>query len=412
MLNSVNSVPLRTPAVAGRLPVSLQSCDQAALEAALYTNKVGGLPPGWEEYVSEEHGGRIFFVFSQTGDTTWERPTLLPDGTVQFFPTEDSSPTGSKLPPAPDLRGKGKLGSLRKAAMTLQPDGEAAMPMAARRSEGMHGACPGSDEEPENEWMPMEREREVPASRRLPLQREALHGAPEAEPAKAVTQEDDGEDEVRAAVMASLEAAKNSQEVTLPAGWEMQTTPDGGEFYVNLRSNLTQWQVPKLPAHWEERFSRKGEVKAVATVGIIVATYALYVENRLKDPFYQPGCSASWTGGDCATVFKSSYGHILSHWGIVPKGSLLDLSLPILGLVLYGSYLCAISISRPFPFREELFLSAAIGGGGFSIYLLYVIKVILQEFCIVCFSFHCCNFALLVLAILEYRNPEVKKVID
>ena len=36
----------------------------------------------------------------------------------------------------------------------------------------------------------------------------------------------------------------------------------------------------------------------------------------------------------------------------------------------------------------------------------------LQEFCIVCFSFHCCNFALLVLAILEYRNPEVKKVID
>lgn len=90
--------------------------------------------------------------------------------------------------------------------------------------------------------------------------------------------------------------------------------PDGGEFYVNLRSNLTQWQVcrpvssgddrifpqtfmnlhasialskwflqmsfsrlvhgslsvhcrdpqssakvPKLPAHWEERFSRKGE---------------------------------------------------------------------------------------------------------------------------------------------------------
>ena len=59
---------------------------------------------------------------------------------------------------------------------------------------------------------------------------------------------------------------------------------------------------------------------------------------RLKDPFYQPGCSASWTGGDCATVFKSSYGHILSHWGIVPKGSVLDLSLPILGLVLYGSY--------------------------------------------------------------------------
>lgn len=33
-----------------------------------------------------------------------------------------------------------------------------------------------------------------------------------------------------------------------------------------------------------------------------------------------------------------------------------------------------------------------------------------QEFCIVCFSFHCCNFAILILAILEYRNPEVKKM--
>lgn len=35
-----------------------------------------------------------------------------------------------------------------------------------------------------------------------------------------------------------------------------------------------------------------------------------------------------------------------------------------------------------------------------------------QEFCIVCFSFHCCNFAILILAILEYRNPEVKKIAD
>ncbi|CAE7302676.1 Wwp1, partial [Symbiodinium necroappetens] len=68
------------------------------------------------------------------------------------------------------------------------------------------------------------------------------------------------EAEVRAAVEASLEAARNSQEVMLPSGWELQTTPDGREFYVNLRSNITQWEVPKLPPHWEERFSREGKV--------------------------------------------------------------------------------------------------------------------------------------------------------
>ena len=55
------------------------------------------------------------------------------------------------------------------------------------------------------------------------------------------------------------------------------------------------------------------------------------------------------------------------------------------------------------------FLAVASAGGCFSLYLLYVIKVVLQEFCIVCFTFHCCNFIMLLLAVLEYRNPEVRK---
>ena len=122
----------------------------------------------------------------------------------------------------------------------------------------------------------------------------------------------------------------------------------------------------------------------MATFGIFVAAYALYVENKLKDPFYQPACSASWTGGDCATVFKSSYGRILSHWGIVPSGSPLDLSLPVLGLILYTTYWWAIQ-TPPFLFRKELFLAATIGGACFSVYLLYVIKFILKDLpCVSC----------------------------
>lgn len=154
---------------------------------------------------------------------------------------------------------------------------------------------------------------------------------------------------------------------------------------------------------------RRIKVKFVAVCGVWISVYALYVESRLDDPFYQPSCSSSWTGGDCATVFKSEYGHILSHWGLVPKGSPLDLSLALSGLLLYSTYFAAISIQRPFPFREQIFLGVAVAGGCFSLYLLYVIKFILREFCIVCFSFHCCNFAMLALACLEYRNPEVRK---
>ena len=61
-------------------------------------------------------------------------------------------------------------------------------------------------------------------------------------------------------------------------------------------------------------------------------------------------------------------------------------------------------------FREQLFLAVAVGGACFSLYLLYVIKVILKEFCIVCFSFHMANFSMLVLAVLEYNNPEIKQL--
>eukprot|EP01051_Picozoa_sp_SAG22_P000676 SAG22_NODE_20_length_32168_cov_40.859241_6_plen_136_part_00 len=85
----------------------------------------------------------------------------------------------------------------------------------------------------------------------------------------------------------------------------------------------------------------------------------------------------------------------------------LDLSLAIQGILLYSTYFLVISYKKPWPLREALFLMVGIGGACFSCYLLYVIKMILKEFCIVCFSFHCCNFAMLVLSILEYRNPSV-----
>merc|ERR1712187_296171 len=132
------------------------------------------------------------------------------------------------------------------------------------------------------------------------------------------------------------------------------------------------------------------------------------VESKLDDPFYEPMCSSSWTGGNCGTVFKSRYGHILSHWGLVAKDSLLDISLASSGLILYSAYFFAISIRFHFPFREQLFLGVATAGAIFSCYLLYVIKFVLKEFCIVCFSFHCCNFTMLFLAVREYCSPEVK----
>ena len=51
---------------------------------------------------------------------------------------------------------------------------------------------------------------------------------------------------------------------------------------------------------------------------------------QLSDPFYVPACNIG--GFDCGKVLTSSYAHILSHWGLVPRGHILDLSLAGSGL--------------------------------------------------------------------------------
>jgi len=260
----------------GNLQQVDQSKNEAALKSALYEGKVGGLPPGWEEFVSEEHGGRVFYVYSQTGDTTWERPTLMPDGTIQFFPHEGGSPTNPAVSSSelPELRGKGKrLGTLRSSSEAIHriQDGEkTGPPTATLRTEAKHKAMPpppkesdDEEEEDEVERTAVEQEREVPAHRRLPLfQQEVRHQAvpPQIALASVIGGDDDAPDSVREQVNRSLAAAARSQEVVLPSGWELHTTSDGREFYVNLGAGITQWQAPQLPPHWEERFSREGKV--------------------------------------------------------------------------------------------------------------------------------------------------------
>ena len=130
----------------------------------------------------------------------------------------------------------------------------------------------------------------------------------------------------------------------------------------------------------------------------------MQIEGHLEDDDdYEAMCDITATMS-CTAVFKSSYAHLFSHWGLVPKGHPLDLSLAIIGVALYGAYFVAGCLWHALPagFRSQLFLTVAAGGGCFSCYLLYVLKFILKDFCIVCTGFHCVNFSMLALAILEY----------
>ncbi|CAD7923439.1 unnamed protein product [Amoebophrya sp. A120] len=48
--------------------------------------------------------------------------------------------------------------------------------------------------------------------------------------------------------------------VELPKNWEVHVSSDGKIYYVNVISNITQWEVPVLPFPWQEKVSRSGRV--------------------------------------------------------------------------------------------------------------------------------------------------------
>jgi vitamin-K-epoxide reductase (warfarin-sensitive) len=141
---------------------------------------------------------------------------------------------------------------------------------------------------------------------------------------------------------------------------------------------------------------RATKVQILGVIGAAIALYACSVEAHMDEDDYEALCDIS-ASFSCTEVFKSEYGHILSHMGIVPKPvegvhHPLDLSLAVIGLVLYSAYFLAACLWSVIPFRKPLFLTVATAGACFSCYLLYVLKFILQDFCIVCTGFHCVNF--------------------
>ena len=152
---------------------------------------------------------------------------------------------------------------------------------------------------------------------------------------------------------------------------------------------------------------RAAKTKALALIGCAIAGYALNVESHMEDDSYEAMCDFG-AGFSCTAVFSSEYAHPLSHWGLVPKGDALDIGLAVLGMVLYSAYFVAGTLwdagAIPAFIRKPLFLTVASCGACFSCYLLYVLKFILKDFCMVCTGFHCVNFSMFAVAIFEFLD--------
>ena len=129
--------------------------------------------------------------------------------------------------------------------------------------------------------------------------------------------------------------------------------------------------------------------------GILIALYSLHVEAMLVDiPGYTPACDiTAWTMS-CSKVFNSKYARPLSNWGLVKGRSDLDFSLPQMAIVYFGLMLVFPIISDRRPSSKTWFKLMSYAALAFNVYLAYVLKFKLGEFCIVCVSNYIVNLAL------------------
>jgi uncharacterized membrane protein len=152
-------------------------------------------------------------------------------------------------------------------------------------------------------------------------------------------------------------------------------------------------------------------IRVAAIAGACLSLYALYTKELMeKDPSYTPTCDVDMYGfhASCSRVFNSPYSYLLSLFNLVQAGGPFDLSLSFMGLFYYLGMFLFASILPP-----TLILAASMPSLVLSLYLAYVMRYILMEFCLVCASMYICNLLIFIGAarsqILQIRRSSKSK---
>ncbi|CAJ1964243.1 unnamed protein product [Cylindrotheca closterium] len=148
-----------------------------------------------------------------------------------------------------------------------------------------------------------------------------------------------------------------------------------------------------------------------ATLGVILSLYALYVEYKIshKNPDedeFSALCDIESIGASCSSAFAMPEGKLVSYFGIVPQGHLLDVPNAFIGLVYY-TYWLALRPIFPVPMTAMVSTLAMTA----SVFLAYKLLV-LHELCILCWSTHIINLRLLLRAynnVGESKEPVLKE---
>ncbi|CAG4982901.1 unnamed protein product [Parnassius apollo] len=138
-----------------------------------------------------------------------------------------------------------------------------------------------------------------------------------------------------------------------------------------------------------QRMNTKGcdrAIVATSILGILVSTYALYVEMAAEArPGYKALCDLS-EHASCTRVLTSEFS---KGFGFVWEDSSLEIPNCLYGILFYCIMILLSTFEHPVVVRIQYLLSlAAIAS---SVYLAYLLLFVLFDFCIVCVSTYFIN---------------------
>ncbi|XP_046965817.1 vitamin K epoxide reductase complex subunit 1-like protein 1 [Vanessa cardui] len=133
-------------------------------------------------------------------------------------------------------------------------------------------------------------------------------------------------------------------------------------------------------------------VIATCLLGILLSTYALYVEMAAEmKPGYKALCDIS-EHASCSKVLTSKYGKGL---GIIPKDSPFKLPNCVYGIMFYCIMIFLTTFNVTSVVKVQIGLS--ITSLATCVYLAYLLIFVLRDFCVVCVSTYLLNIIIAIL---------------
>lgn len=158
-------------------------------------------------------------------------------------------------------------------------------------------------------------------------------------------------------------------------------------------------------------------IRIAALLGMVVAGYAIYIEYshqysknhpEVMAPTYFCDHLVSWAS--CSAAITGPYGKVLSKWGIVAKDGMFDIPNAIIG---FSFYVLALVPWHKLTIAGinglDIFITASTCSLLFSLYLAYVLKFIIHEFCIICVSSYTINIFIFIMAVRLWSAEQKKK---